>query len=248
MAVPTEPILVIATAQLSGDGFTNKESPTAPVTNEGYGKQGLPYQQANYLWHWQANWLKYINEEQIPNLDQYLQNQITINKTPTGVPLPWTTDVAPDGHAFMKGQAFDTNLYPELALAYPTGIIPDMRDLAIVGTGDTESVLSYEADGLLRHTHTPTLGTVDLGTKTTSTYTHTHDVGEVPYNGAPINNSIDISSGTSSGGLGTIVSSSDTHDHTVVIGSHGHTISIAELGGDENTIKNRKFNYIVRLA
>lgn len=82
MATPTEPILVIATSELGSDGFTNKEAPTAPVTNEGYGKQSLPYQQANYLWHWQANWIKYINEEQIPEVSQTLQDQVdTINNT-----------------------------------------------------------------------------------------------------------------------------------------------------------------------
>ena len=89
MAQPTESILVIATDTLGGDGFTNKEAPTAPVTNEGYGKQSLPYQQLNYMFHWQAEWLKYINEEQIPAetsarsaADVVLQGNIdTINNT-----------------------------------------------------------------------------------------------------------------------------------------------------------------------
>jgi len=66
MAAPTEPILLIATDNLGGDGFVSKVAPVSPVTNEGYGKQSLNYQQLNYMFNNQANWLKYITEELIP--------------------------------------------------------------------------------------------------------------------------------------------------------------------------------------
>ena len=248
MAQPTEPLYILATEELGADGYTNKEKPDGTVSSVGFSKQSLSYQAMNYLNNNQADWIRWIKEEQIPDEVSGLQDQITINKVPTGVPLPWSTDIAPSGYAIMKGQAFDTVLYPELFAAYPTGIIPDMRDLAIVGKGDAEVVLSYEEDAVKLHSHGASLSDTDLGTKTTSSYTHNHSVPEVPYDGAPINNSIDISSGTSSGGLGTTTTTDDIHSHTVALGSHGHTLIIGSTGTAENTIKNRKFNFIVRLA
>ncbi|EBS2213456.1 phage tail protein, partial [Salmonella enterica subsp. enterica serovar Newport] len=52
---------------------------------------------------------------------------------PPGVPLPWPSDTIPAGYALMQGQAFDKNVYPLLAIAYPSGTIPDMRGWTIKG-------------------------------------------------------------------------------------------------------------------
>ncbi|EKQ0847981.1 phage tail protein, partial [Salmonella enterica] len=46
---------------------------------------------------------------------------------PPGVPLPWPSDTIPAGYALMQGQSFDKSAYPLLAIAYPSGVIPDMR-------------------------------------------------------------------------------------------------------------------------
>jgi len=92
MAAPDESILVIATDNLGGDGFVSKVAPVSPVTNEGYGKQSLNYQQLNYLFNNQAQWLKYINEEQIPTVEEGLQDHVnatdnphTVTKTQVGL-------------------------------------------------------------------------------------------------------------------------------------------------------------------
>lgn len=82
MAIPENDIIVIAQDPLGGDGYTNKEEPNAPVTLEGYGVQGLPYQQLNYMIHNHGVWLKYIRDEKLPedlsDLENLLQDQIDI--------------------------------------------------------------------------------------------------------------------------------------------------------------------------
>lgn len=97
---------------------------------------------------------------------------------PVGAPIPWPRDSIPDGFALMEGQTFDKYAYPKLAIAYPSGFIPDMRGQTIKGKPSGRVVLSAEADGIKSHTHiasastTALFGTTystDLGTKTVST-------------------------------------------------------------------------------
>lgn len=52
---------------------------------------------------------------------------------PVGAPIPWPSDVVPTGYAIMQGQTFDKSAYPKLAVAYPSGVIPDMRGWTIKG-------------------------------------------------------------------------------------------------------------------
>lgn len=90
---------------------------------------------------------------------------------PVGAPIPWPSDIIPDGFALMIGQAFDKNAYPKLALAYPSGIIPDMRGWIIKGKPTSNrTILSFEQDGIKTHTHSASISNTDLGTKTTSTF------------------------------------------------------------------------------
>jgi Tail fiber protein./Phage Tail Collar Domain. len=86
-----------------------------------------------------------------------------------GAPIPWPSDVTPTGYAIMQGQSFDKAAYPLLAVAYPSGVIPDMRNWTIKGKpASGRNVLSYEQDGNKSHTHTATAAATDLGTKTTT--------------------------------------------------------------------------------
>ncbi|SQD04847.1 prophage tail fiber domain-containing protein [Escherichia coli] len=68
---------------------------------------------------------------------------------PVGAPIPWPSDVTPTGYALMQGQPFDKAVYPLLAIAYPAGIIPDMRGQTIKGKPNGRAVLSYEQDGVI---------------------------------------------------------------------------------------------------
>ncbi|MEJ9597899.1 prophage tail fiber N-terminal domain-containing protein, partial [Escherichia coli] len=72
---------------------------------------------------------------------------------PPGAPIPWPSDTVPSGYALMQGQTFDKSAYPKLAVAYPSGVIPDMRGWTIKGKpASGRAVLSQEQDGIKSHT------------------------------------------------------------------------------------------------
>ncbi|EPN3816772.1 prophage tail fiber N-terminal domain-containing protein [Shigella boydii] len=90
---------------------------------------------------------------------------------PPGAPIPWPSDTVPSGYALMQGQTFDKSAYPKLAAAYPSGVIPDMRGWTIKGKpASGRAVLSQEQDGIKSHTHSASVSSTDLGTKTTSSF------------------------------------------------------------------------------
>ncbi len=67
---------------------------------------------------------------------------------PAGAPVPWPSDTVPSGYALMQGQTFDKSVYRKLAVAYPSGVIPDMRGWMIKGKpASGRSVLSPELAG-----------------------------------------------------------------------------------------------------
>ncbi|HBN1106006.1 TPA: tail fiber protein [Escherichia coli] len=162
---------------------------------------------------------------------------------PVGAPIPWPSDVVPTGYAIMQGQTFDKSAYPKLAVAYPSGVIPDMRGWTIKGKpASGRAVLSQEQDGIKSHTHSSSASSTDLGTKTTSSFdygtktvstfnhgtkttnntgAHTHTVGG-RYGGDSIGGKQRVQvSGTNQ-----VSSSAGAHAHTVDIGQHNHTVGI----------------------
>lgn len=184
---------------------------------------------------------------------------------PVGAAIAWPSDVLPDGgYAFMYGQSFDKSAYPLLAIAYPSGVIPDMRGWTIKGKPISgRAVLSQEMDGNKSHSHTARAQDTDLGTKSTSSFDygtkstnttggHTHEFGGY------INSFYGDSSHTSfqpGGGAWTQAASDHAHtvyigghEHTMYIGPHGHVVIVDADGNAETTVKNIAFNYIVRLA
>ncbi len=166
---------------------------------------------------------------------------------PVGAPIPWPSDSVPAGFALMEGQTFDKSAYPKLAVAYPSGVIPDMRGQTIKGKPSGRAVLSAEADGIKSHTHiasasttalsgttsatdlgTKTVSTTDLGRKHTNTAgAHTHTVsGTTSTDGrhahtASLGNNANVQSGrfaaSSSGQTATTWTNED--------GLHSHTWS-----------------------
>jgi len=166
---------------------------------------------------------------------------------PVGFPIPWPSSVIPAGYALMNGQPFSTTAYPKLAVAYPSGTIPDLRGQTIKGLPSSgRALLSLENDGVKSHAHTASAAATDLGTKFTSTDgAHTH--GGVPSRVSPW----EIGGGTDNrfnfSDLGPTDSAGE-HNHSIVMGSHSHGITVDAYGNPENTVKNTAFNYIVRLA
>ena len=162
---------------------------------------------------------------------------------PPGAPIPWPSDTVPSGYALMQGQTFDKSAYPKLAVAYPSGVIPDMRGWTIKGKpASGRAVLSQEQDGIKSHTHSASASSTDLGTKTTSSFdygtktTSSFDYGTKTTNSAGAHShNIPVGhtgawNGVSAGynaalGTGT-TSSAGGHAHNVYIGAHNHTIGI----------------------
>ncbi|ENM9510821.1 tail fiber protein [Escherichia coli] len=166
---------------------------------------------------------------------------------PVGAPIPWPSDTVPSGYALMQGQTFDKSAYPKLAAAYPSGVIPDMRGWTIKGKpASGRAVLSQEQDGIKSHTHSASVSSTDLATKTTSSFdygtktTSLFDYGtKTTSNAGSHTHSIPTSDGANqwgkipltSGRLATqytsaTTGSSGSHSHTVGIGSHQHTVGI----------------------
>ncbi|HAF4900152.1 TPA: phage tail protein [Salmonella enterica] len=183
---------------------------------------------------------------------------------PVGAAIAWSSDATPAGYALMQGQSFDKSAYPLLAIAYPSGVIPDMRGWTIKGKPISgRAVLSQEMDGNKSHSHTARAQDTDLGTKTTSSFdygtkstnttgNHTHQFGGY------INSFYGDSNHTSfqpGGGAKTQAAGDHAHtvyigghEHTMYIGPHGHVVIVDADGNAETTVKNIAFNYIVRLA
>ncbi|MEK8439382.1 tail fiber protein [Escherichia coli] len=59
---------------------------------------------------------------------------------PVGVPVPWPSATPPTGWLKCDGAAFSAEEYPELAKAYPTNILPDLRGEFIRGWDDGRGV------------------------------------------------------------------------------------------------------------
>ncbi|MEB6953227.1 prophage tail fiber N-terminal domain-containing protein [Escherichia coli] len=101
----------------------------------------------------------------------YTSKNLPPESYPVGAPIPWPSDTVPSGYALMQGQTFDKSAYPKLAAAYPSGVIPDMRGWTIKGKpASGRAVLSQEQDGIKSHTHSASVSSTDLGTKTTSSF------------------------------------------------------------------------------
>ncbi len=172
---------------------------------------------------------------------------------PVGTPLPWPSDAAPGGYAIMAGQTFDTAQYPKLAIAYPSGVIPDMRGQTIKGKPDTRGILSLEAGGIQAHAHTGTVSNTDLGTPATNVFdygsvctdgfdygtkgtdaqgAHSHRMGvrmsaNYVYGADPIANDYGLKgSENANQGLIPWTDSQGLHGHSVAIGAHAHTVGI----------------------
>ncbi|EPR1455572.1 TPA: phage tail protein [Citrobacter koseri] len=165
---------------------------------------------------------------------------------PVGAPIAWPSDSTPFGYVLMQGQAFDKNAYPLLGVAYPSGVIPDMRGQTIKGKpASGRAVLSLEQDGIKSHNHPASAANTDLGTKATTSFdygtktsssfdygtkttnstgahTHTFKGPKFEWKTAPANGAWEMGINTDT----TTTSSSGAHSHTVGIGAHSHTVGI----------------------
>lgn len=134
-----------------------------------------------------------------------------------------------------------------------TDVLPGMRGWMIKGKPASDrAVLSQEQDGIKSHTHSASVSSTDLGTKTTSSFdygtkstnntgAHTHSVSGTAASAGAHTHSMTFVSGGSSGAPGSgspdyskysvNTSSAGAHTHSVSgtaasAGAHAHTVGI----------------------
>ncbi|HGJ5865934.1 phage tail protein, partial [Arsenophonus nasoniae] len=77
-----------------------------------------------------------------------------INNYPVGAPIPWPHETAPAGYLICNGQTFTKADYPQLALAYPSGRLPNLygefiRGLDLGGKVDPgRKILTNQGDAI----------------------------------------------------------------------------------------------------
>ncbi|WGB28924.1 tail fiber protein [Escherichia coli] len=151
---------------------------------------------------------------------------------PVGVPVPWPSATPPTGWLKCNGAAFSAEEYPELAKAYPTNKLPDLRGEFIRGWDDGRGIdagralLSIQTGMLEKHRHIvvandgyDTKDEWELATIFKKTYTQGRGLDA-----------------TNTGG--SLIPSPTLHSR----GSIGNT------GGSETRPRNIAFNFIVRSA
>ncbi|ENJ4552106.1 tail fiber protein [Escherichia coli] len=151
---------------------------------------------------------------------------------PVGVPVPWPLETPPTGWLKCNGAAFSSEKYPNLAKAYPTNKLPDLRGEFIRGWDDGRGVdagralLSIQTGMLEKHRHIvvandgyDTKDEWELATIFKKTYTQGRGLD-------------------ASNTEGNLIPSPTLHSR----GSIGNT------GGSETRPRNIAFNYIVRAA
>ena len=164
---------------------------------------------------------KSANGSDIENVSVFLQN-LGLGEgsaLPVGVPVPWPSAIPPAGFLKCNGAPFSLAQYPKLAVAYPSGTLPDLRGVFIRGWDDGRgldsgrAILSYAADKIRKHTHGFLFGNGD-GTKTPAVHEQSRKAAATTY--------------------------------YAVSGSSG--VYITEEGQNETAPCNTAFNYIVRAA
>ena len=144
---------------------------------------------------------------------------------PIGVPLPYPLATPPAGFLKCNGSSFSTAEYPKLALAYPSGVLPDLRGEFLRGWDDGRGadsgrgLLTEENDEIRSHRH------LKLNV----------DTSGVAYSLAAGN-----FSGQQTGGF--------YLNMTIGYDSGTPGIGTGATGGLETRPRNIAFNYIVRAA
>ena len=130
----------------------------------------------------------------------------------------------PEGCFVPHGQAFDTNIYEELAKVFPSGVLPDMRECVMVCAGENAHITTHEHDvysagefkddcaAVGSHSHTITIHDPGHG-HTVTDPGHGHTVTD-PGHGHTVTDP----------GHGHTVTDPG-HDHTVTDPGHGHTVT-----------------------
>ncbi|HAX3411894.1 TPA: tail fiber protein [Escherichia coli] len=161
---------------------------------------------------------------------------------PVGVPVPWPSATPPTGWLKCNGAAFSAEEYPELAKAYPTNKLPDLRGEFIRGWDDGRDVdagrtiLSAQGDAI-RNIYG------EFKTVNTENYSIWESVGS--FKGAVVPLSPSTNNSYFSFIRSMVTERTDGAVYPKVIGLDASRIVPT---ANENRPRNIAFNYIVRAA
>ncbi|MWE51768.1 integrase [Escherichia coli] len=161
---------------------------------------------------------------------------------PVGVPVPWPSATPPTGWLKCNGAAFSAEEYPELAKAYPTNKLPDLRGEFIRGWDDGRGVdagrtiLSAQGDAI-RNIYG------EFKTVNTENYSIWESVGS--FKGAVVPLTPSTNNSYFSLVRSMVTERTDGAVYPKVIGLDASKIVPT---ANENRPRNIAFNYIVRAA
>ena len=170
---------------------------------------------------------------------------------PVGVPVPWPSATPPTGWLKCNGAAFSAEEYPELAKAYPTNKLPDLRGEFIRGWDDGRGVdagralLSLQDDSFEAHRHE-------------SFFYAGISRNEIPLKNLPSSDEMLTLSSTTNAlspdGIDATNSLIGNDDYNCLIEGNKNNkrtatgLSTSIVGAAETRPRNISFNYIVRAA
>ncbi|GAB0842921.1 phage tail protein [Escherichia coli] len=155
---------------------------------------------------------------------------------PVGVPVPWPSATPPTGWLKCNGAAFSAEEYPELAKAYPTNKLPDLRGEFIRGWDDGRGVdngrglLTLQDGAIVSHNHYWGIWTSRTNDQTLESFTGTTILKQI----TPLSPAIDF----------------DNYPIPNPAITEGGVVAATTkpAGANETRPRNIAFNYIVRAA
>ncbi|EEU9229795.1 TPA: phage tail protein [Escherichia coli] len=156
---------------------------------------------------------------------------------PVGVPVPWPSATPPTGWLKCNGAAFSAEEYPELAKAYPTNKLPDLRGEFIRGWDDERGVdsgrtlLSAQGDAI--RNITGGFGQLRVN-REINAIVDVQSVSGAFYGGTSVRNNINVSM-------------TYANDRKIRQDVHFSAANVVPTA-NENRPRNIAFNYIVRAA
>ncbi|MEQ9920266.1 tail fiber protein [Pectobacterium brasiliense] len=115
----------------------NAGSASAAQFHFNYSNGGLKYRSSRDNSGFEKPWARIYTDQDKPTAAEI--GALSLNEF-VGIPMPWPQVTAPSGWLKCNGQAFDKNVYPLLAQAYPSGRLPDLRGEFIRGWDDGRGV------------------------------------------------------------------------------------------------------------
>ncbi|MFL7133165.1 phage tail protein [Escherichia coli] len=147
---------------------------------------------------------------------------------PVGAPVPWPSETPPTGWLKCNGAAFSAEEYPELAKAYPTNKLPDLRGEFIRGWDDGRGVDA---------------GRELLASQSGQVANHNHNLAlAYEAENSATKNSLGSTPGFDKLAIKSMTAAAST------TGNGGFYMSNNMTTGGENRPRNIAFNFIVRAA